>query len=191
MTRIAVARAVSIAGHPVVVLPAAASIAASTRGASLQQLRFIAGALAILGIIALGFSWFQVGTGRWVHVDASRRGERTSLNAFLAVLLLLSALLLWVLTRQPPMSIGLALSSALVVTALLIARWVKVSLHTAFATFATMLVWPSTPAVIAGVAITGVVVWSRLVLGRHVAADIVAGLLLGLAAGQGYQLWVD
>jgi membrane-associated phospholipid phosphatase len=190
MTRIAVARAVSIAGHPVVLLPAAALIAASTRGASLQQLRFIGGALVMLGVIALAFSWFQVGTGRWVHIDASRRGERTSLNVFLAVLLLLSALLLWMLTRRPPMSIGLALSSALVATALLIARWVKVSLHAAFAVFATTLVWPITLAVIAGVVITAVVVWSRLVLGRHVAADIVAGVLLGVAAGQGYQLWV-
>ena len=144
----------------------------------------------MLGVIALGFSWFQVRTGRWVHIDASRHGERTSLNVFLALLLLLSALLLWILTRQPPMSIGLALSSALVATALLIARWVKVSLHTAFAAFATTLVWPITFAVIAGVVITAVVVWSRLVLGRHVAADIVAGLLLGVAAGRGYQLWV-
>jgi membrane-associated phospholipid phosphatase len=173
-----------------VLLPAAALIAASTRGASLQQLRFIGGALVMLGVIALGFSWFQVRTGRWVHIDASQRGERTSLNVFLALLLLLSALLLWILTRRPPMSIGLALSSALVATALLIARWVKVSLHAAFAAFATTLVWPITLAVVAGVAITAVVVWSRLVLGRHVVADIVAGLLLGVAAGQGYQLWV-
>ena len=37
------------------------------------------------------------------------------------------------------MSLGLALPGALIVIALLIARWVKVSLHVAFAAFATAL----------------------------------------------------
>jgi hypothetical protein len=38
--------------------------------------------------------------------------------------------------------------------------------------------------------VTAAVVWSRLVLGRHVAADIGIGLLLGVAAGVGYHYWV-
>lgn len=190
MTRVAIARVVSIIGHPVVLLLVAALIAASTRGASLQQLRLIGGALAIVGVIVLGFSWLQVRAGHWSHVDASIRNERASLNVFLAVLLLLSAALLWFLTRRPSMSVALALAGALIVTALLIARWVKVSLHAAFAAFATALLWPIKLAVIAGVLVTVVVVWSRLVLGRHVAADVVAGLLLGMAAGGAYQVWV-
>jgi hypothetical protein len=33
------------------------------------------------------------------------------------------------------------------------------------------------------------VVWSRLVLGRHVAADVAAGLLLGAAVGGAYHVW--
>src|SRR5678809_127744 len=49
MTRVAVARAVSIVGHPVVLVFVAALISASGRGASLQQLRWIGGALATLG----------------------------------------------------------------------------------------------------------------------------------------------
>ena len=190
MNRTAVARTVSIVGHPVVLLLAAALIAASTRGASLQQLRLIGGTLVLISVIALGFSWFQVRAGRWAHIDASVRDERRSLNVFLALLLLLSALLLWILHRQAPMPIALGLSGALVLTALLIARWVKVSLHAAFAAFATTLVWPIKLAVLAGIAATAVVIWSRLILGRHVVADIVAGLLLGAFAGAGYQRWV-
>ena len=42
----------------------------------------------------------------------------------------------------------------------------------------------------AGILVTVVVVWSRLLLGRHVVADVAAGLLLGITAGGGYQLWV-
>jgi membrane-associated phospholipid phosphatase len=190
MMRVAVARAVSIAGHPVVLLLVAALIAASTRGASLRQLWLISGALVTLGVVVLGFSWLQVRAGRWSHIDASVRNERNSLNVFLGVLCLLGAVLLWFLTRRPYMSLGLALSGALIVIALLIARWVKVSLHVAFAAFATALLWPIKLAVVAGVLLTAAVVWSRLVLGRHVAADVAAGLLLGAAAGGAYQVWV-
>jgi hypothetical protein len=133
---------------------------------------------------------WQVRAGRWSHVDASVRHERKSLNVVLGGVCLLSAVLLWFLTRRPYMSLGLALSGALIVIALLIARWVKVSLHAAFAAFATALLWPIKLAVIAGVLLTAAVVWSRLVLGRHVAADVAAGLVLGAAAGGAYHVWV-
>ena len=189
MTRVAVARAVSIVGHPVVVVLVAALIAASTQGASLQQLKLIGGALGTLGLIVLGFSWLQVRAGRWSHVDASVRHERNSLNVFLAVLCLLSAVLLW-FTHRLSMSIALALSGAMVLAALLLAKWVKVSLHVAFAAFATALLWPITLAVVGGALVTAAVTWSRLVLRRHGAADVMAGLLLGVAAGGGYHVWV-
>jgi len=190
MMRVAVARAVSIVGHPVVLLPVAALVAASTQGASPEQLRLIGGALVTLGAIVLGYSWLQVRAGRWSHVDASIRNERNSLNTFLGALCLVSEVLLWFLTRRLYMSIALALSGALVVIALTVGRWVKVSLHAAFAAFATTLLWPNSLAVVVGVLVTAAVVWSRLVLGRHVALDVMCGLLLGAAAGGGYHLWV-
>jgi hypothetical protein len=189
MTRVAVARVVSIVGHPVVLVLVAALIAASTRGASLQQLQLVGGALVALGVIVLGFSWVQVRAGRWSHVDASVRSERSALNVFIVVLCFLSAMLLWFLTRRLSMSVAFALSGALALVALLVARWVKVSLHAAFAAFATTLLWPITLAVAGGVLATAAVVWSRLVLGRHVAADVMVGLLLGVAAGGGYHVW--
>ena|SRR4249920_1273275 len=191
MMRVAVARAVSIVGHPVVLVLVAALIAASAGGASPQQLRLIGGALVTFGAIVLGFSWWQVRAGRWSHVDASVGSERNALNVFLVVLCLLSAALLWFLTRRPYLSGALALSGALIASALLLARWVKVSLHAAFAAFATALLWPIKLAVVGGVLVTAAVVWSRLVLGRHVAADVVAGVLLGAVAGGAYHLWVD
>ena len=103
------------------------------------------------------------------------------------MLLLLSATLLWFLAGRSNMAIALAFSGAIILAALLSARWVKVSLHAAFAAFATALLWPNWIGVVAGVAVTAAVVWSRLELGRHVAADIAAGLLLGMIAGAGYH----
>jgi hypothetical protein len=190
MMRVAVARAVSIAGHPVVILFVAVVVAASTRGASLRQVWFVGGALAVFGLVVLGFSWFQVRSGHWSHIDATARTERNSLNVFLGVMCFIAAMLVWFLTRRPYLSIGLGLSGALALIALLIARWVKVSLHVAFAAFATALVWPNKLAIVAGFLITAALVWSRLILGRHVAADIAAGLLLGATAGSVYHLWL-
>src|SRR5512132_4157063 len=190
MMRVAIARAISIAGRPVAFILVAVLVAASTGGASLRQLWSIGGALATLGVVVLGFSWLQVRAGRWSHIDASVRNERNSLNVFLGVLCLLGAVLLWFLTRRPYMSLGLVLSGALIVVALLIARWVKVSLHVAFAAFATALLWPIKLAVVAGALLTAAVVWSRVVLGRHVVADVACGLVLGTAAGGAYHVWV-
>jgi len=181
------ARAISIVGHPVVLVVIAALFTASARGATVSQLQLVGGVLATFGIVVLGFGWWQVRRGRWSHVDASVPKERTSLNVFLVVLLLLSATLLWFLAGRSSMAIALAFSGAIIVAALLFAQWVKVSLHAAFAAFATALLWPNWIAVAAGVAVTAAVVWSRLDLGRHVAADIAAGLLLGVIAGVGYH----
>jgi membrane-associated phospholipid phosphatase len=188
--RVAVARAVSIAAHPVVLLFVAVLFAASTRGASLRQLWFVGGAMAAFDIVVLGFSWLQVRSGHWSHIDASAETERNTLNVFLGALCFLAAVFAWFLTRQPYMSLGLGLSGTLVLIALLIARWVKVSLHVAFAAFATALVWPGKLAIVTGLLVTSAVVWSRLILGRHVAVDVAAGLLLGATAGGVYQLWI-
>jgi membrane-associated phospholipid phosphatase len=188
--RIAIARAISIAGHPVILISVAGLIAASSHGASLAQMQTIGVTLLLLAAVVVGFTWVQVKTGRWAHVDASARTERASLNGFLATLLLLSAVLAWFVLRNLHMSVALALSATLILVALSLAKWLKVSLHVAFATFATTLLWPLLWAQLAGVLITAAVAWSRLALGRHVAADVIAGLLLGALAGIFYGVWL-
>ena len=142
----------------------------------------------MIGAVVIGFSWFQVRSGRWSHVDASARTERNSLNIFLVAISASVAALLWYVTRTRSMAVGFALASALVLTALLLTRWVKMSLHVACGAFATAFLWPNRLAVVAGVVFTAALVWSRLVLRRHVAADITAGLLLGAAAGSAYHM---
>ena len=189
--RIPLARAISIVGHPIVLLLLAALIAANQNGASARQLAFIGGATLLFGVIVLGYSWHQVRTGRWSHVDASLASERKSLNLFLGVLCIGGAAVTWFATHRHPMPIALALSGALIVIALLSSRWVKVSLHAMFAAFATTLLWPNVLALSCGAAITAAVVWSRLALGRHVVADVVIGVTLGIAAGAAFHLLVS
>lgn len=188
--RVPIARAISIVGHPVVLLLVAALVAASARGASASQLWVIGAATLAFGAMVLGFSWLQVRTGRWSHIDASVADERRSLNSFLGGLCIAGAVATWFVTGRVQMPLALGISGALIGIALLLSRWVKVSLHAMFAAFATTLLWPNVPAVVAGAAITAAVVWSRLALRRHGVADVIVGLVLGVSAGAVFHLGI-
>jgi hypothetical protein len=182
-----IARAFSIIGHPVVLTPVAAVLAAISQGAPARQVHRIALLFVGLAALVLSYSWLQVVRGRWSHVDASVRTERRGLNLFLVSVLAGGALLaVWYERRQ--IAIALTLSAAVVLVGMVCARWLKMSLHVAFAAFSTALVWPQGYWVAAGIVVTGAVAWSRFTLARHSLGEIVAGLVLGSIAGVAFHL---
>jgi membrane-associated phospholipid phosphatase len=178
------ARIVSILGHPLLSLPAAALLLTAHGGADPTRLSALALGLGAIALGVMGYSRWQVRRRRWRHVDASGRGERRSLNRFLLLLFAISALATWALASQREFALGLALSALLVAAAMLSARWCKLSLHVAFAMYASvLLVQLSWLACAAGIAFTIAVAWSRLVLDRHAPRDLAAGAIAGLLAG--------
>ena len=175
----ALARAVSILGHPVLVLPAAVWLAAAPGAAAGRTLT----GFAVFGLLVMGWSWWQVRRGSWRHVDASAQAERRALNRFLLAGLALGTLLAWRFAAAP-VALAIGLSLLLVLAAILSTRWCKLSLHIAFATYAAVLLWRLGPwAVALGLAFAAVLAWSRLALGRHVPRDLVAGAVAGGTAG--------
>ena len=182
MSRTVAARALSVLGHPALLMPVAVVLAAATKNAPLRVLYAAAAATVFVAVSVVVFSLVQVRAGRWSHVDASIPQERSQLNHFLA-----SALLWW--SGQPrPIFTGLAVGGALVGFALVLRSWLKVSLHAAFAVFAASLSWPSLPAVVLVLFLAAGVSWSRLVLRRHTPQEVVVGLLAGCVAGLGFNL---
>ena len=182
------ARAVSILGHPLLVLPAALALPAALRDADHAMLRSTLAGFALFAALLLGWSWLQVGRGRWAHVDASQPSERKSLNRTLLMAIAIGALLAW-LKSAPDLALALALSAAIVAVAMLVVRWCKLSLHAAFSVYAAGLLWPlGAVAIGAGCAFAGIVAWSRLRLSRHRPLDIVAGAATGGLAASGYWL---
>ena len=178
----AIARAVSILGHPILVLPLAALVLTLLRGQQQMALWMALGFVSFAAVV-MGYSSWQVRRGRWSHVDASGKHERSSLNRFLLILLLLSAIGAGLAHAREPATV-LALSAAMVATALATARWCKLSLHMAFVAFSAVLLgnaawWLG----LAGLLLAGAVAWSRLRLQRHVPRDLVAGALTGALAG--------
>jgi len=183
MHRIATARLLSIVGHPALLMPVAVAFAASGTGAPPQLLRVaLSTAVAVAVIVGLVSLW-QVRAGRWAHVDASHPHERNQLNLLLVGLLCAAAALLWALGQPSAVAAGPLLAALLVLLAHALRRWLKVSLHAAFALFAAALVWPHALGTL-GIGLLAIsVAWSRLVLRRHTLPEVLTGLLLGAAFG--------
>lgn len=185
----ALARIVSVSGHPMVALPLAALALTAARGqyriALWMALGFIVFATAVMA-----YSNWQVRRGRWSHVDASGKSERRSLNRFLLVALLVSTACAAWLGFSAQLTLGLALSAAMVAAAMLTSRWCKLSLHMAFVVFAAFLLLfdASWWAGLAGLCFAGAVAWSRLALRRHVPRDLIAGAAAGAFAGIAFAL---
>jgi hypothetical protein len=178
----ALARAVSILGHPMLVMPVAAGFAARQGGVGAQSTFAIIAGLAVLGMLVLAYSAWSVSRGRWQHVDASAPAERSQLNRFLLGLFSVAAVVALCLPAPARLALAFALSAAIILLALGLARWCKPSLHVAFVAFAALV--PGQPVAVAAFCVLGLAVaWSRLALGRHVWPDLGAGLLAGVAAG--------
>jgi membrane-associated phospholipid phosphatase len=68
-------------------------------------------------------------------------------------------------------------------------RFVKSSLHVAFAAFcASSLALPAAATIACGLAVIAIG-WSRLVLKRHTPIEVGLGAIIGTAAGVGMRLW--
>lgn len=183
------ARAISILGHPLLVLPAALALPVMLRDGDPATLRPMLLGFAVFAAAVLSWSWWQVRRGHWAHVDASLPSERHRLNRVLLVAITTGALLAWLGSPAPQLALALALSAGIVAAALFTARWCKLSLHVAFAVYAAGLLWPLGVAAFAtGCAFAALVAWSRLRLSRHQPRDIAAGAAAGGLAAIVYRL---
>ncbi|HMO45974.1 MAG TPA: hypothetical protein PKB14_08070 [Rubrivivax sp.] len=182
------ARALSIVGHPALVMPAAVLLAAAQRGAPPRD-TWLAAAACLVVVCSVGvFSLLRVRSGRWSHVDASVPAERLDLNLFLVGQLLAAAVGLWLSSGSLVLAAGLGATGAIVLGALAASRRMKLSLHGAFGAYAAVLSWPALPALAALAVLALAVGWSRLKLRRHTPGEVAAGLAAGTLAGLGFQL---
>lgn len=180
---LALARAISIFGHPMLALPMAVLAIALVRG----DTRTAAGSalgFAAFAVLVMGYSRWQVSRGRWTHVDASATHERCTLNRFLLIALTAGTLLIFWRGGQPLFALGLALSATMILVAMLTTRWCKLSLHLAFVVFAACLLRElGTAWMLVALLFAAAVAWSRLALKRHTRRDLVAGAMTGALAG--------
>lgn len=177
------ARWISIALHPLVVLLLATA-------ASVQRLPSATATRAVLIVAAVAaipitlFMLWQVRSGRWQNVDASRPQERPRL---FVVGLCVMAVLAAVLFRTPSiayLSRGVFAAAAIFLVSWALLRWVKISLHVAIGALAAVSLLRSAPTW--GIALClalPFLAWSRITLKRHTLLEIALGAVLGSGVG--------
>jgi hypothetical protein len=186
--RLRLARLLSVVGHPALVMPAAVAWSTASRGAPPGVVRGAVGLALAVAVVVCAVGLWRARSGRWQHPDASQPHERLELNRLL-VLLLLGAAAAGALAGQPALvTAGLLACAGVVAVALLLRRWLKVSLHVAYALLAVALMWPSLLAMAVVVLLAAGVAWSRLRLVRHTLPEVVTGAGLGLVAGAAFNI---
>jgi hypothetical protein len=139
--------------------------------------------LSVVSPMAL-LLWLGVRSGRWRDAEVSIREERKRFFPIAITILGLGTVITW-LTNAP----GYVLRGQIITLFLLLVAAVtnqrsKISLHTLFATYCTVIVLQvnAVSGVIACL-LTVLVFWSRLALSRHSAVEAFIGSVLGAAGG--------
>lgn len=173
----------SLAGHPFLLTPAVTLIIGWRAFGGPQALR------AVLTIVLACLAPASIYIGRkvqrreWSDLDVSARKDRPHLFTLGLILLALTVIILLV-THQPPVfARGCAGAMLLIAAAWFCNRWLKPSMHTGFVLLIAGALWRSDlPLALTLALLAGGVGWSRLVLARHTASEVVVGALLAVLA---------
>jgi membrane-associated phospholipid phosphatase len=183
-TRSTLATALSLFGHPFVLLPVTVTLVSLKDVPPARAL--VIGASAAIAIVAplLVMIRRKVKGGQWSDHDVSDPAQRHSFYPGALAILSLACVLLW-LAGMPAMVVrGCVVSVALLVVGMLITRRSKISLHMIFGGYCATLIG-GVSLLLGGVAfaLIAAVAWSRVALGRHSLGQVVAGTALGVAGG--------
>jgi hypothetical protein len=179
--RTSVARLVSIIGHPIALLSLLLFLAQAHRdsqSAGRTMLAFTMIVLVPLGLLI----WRSRASGRWRTVDASDKADRPALYATIALALLGAGAYFHFVEGSAVLVRGCVVIGSMMLVAFALNHWIKLSLHVAFASFCGLLL--TRVQFSAGLPILLLVpplIWSRLVLSRHVFPETMGGLILGCA----------
>ena len=126
----------------------------------------------------------NVRSGAWTNYDVSVRTQRSGLYWPALILTALLATYLWRSGSNPDLMRGTVVAVCMMAAAMLINRWLKVSLHMTFGAFcAVILAWRYPGATIPLGLALALLAWSRLTLKRHTWPEVYIGAILGCLAG--------
>ena len=163
------------------VMVGAAAASRQSAGDAVQSV----GIVAILSIVPLAvLMWRQVRRGEWENADASNRAERPILYLVGGIAVVTLLVYLLVLRPQSFMVRGVVATLGMFAVCGIATRWIKVSLHMAFAALAaTALALMRAPLGYLLLAALPAIVWSRLALGRHTPLELTVGTIIGAGTG--------
>ncbi|HET9857960.1 MAG TPA: hypothetical protein VFP99_09010 [Chthoniobacterales bacterium] len=179
-----IATIVSWAGHPLVFVTISVGIVLATQLASRRAIGLI-GALFLAVIAPTGVLLFLgVRSGRWRDADVSVREERKRFYPIAIPLSALGTIVMWLANAPRYILRGGAITLLLLIAAAITNHWSKISLHTLFATYCTVILFRvNLFCGSAALILAGLVFWSRLFLSRHTISENISGVALGAIGG--------
>jgi membrane-associated phospholipid phosphatase len=180
----AAARWLSIIAHPFVMVGVMVGAAVASRHSAGEAVRSVLIVTAFTIVPLLVLMARQVRAKAWKNVDASNMSERPILYAVGGLGSM--ALLVYLLLAQPQSYLvrGAAVFVMMFAVCALATRWIKVSLHMAFAALAaTTLLLIGSPAGWVLLPVVPALAWSRLALQRHRPVEVALGAAIGILAG--------
>jgi hypothetical protein len=186
------ARAVSWIGHPLVFVTISVGIVVTTQLTSSAAVPILAALLLSVVVPTAILLVAGVRSGRWQDADVSVREERKRFYPWAIPFSALGTLVTW-LIRAPFFVVrGGLVTLALLVVAAITNFWLKISLHTLFASYCTVILFRiNTLSGTVALIFAGLVFWSRLFLSRHTFLEVLAGVGLGISGGIIAAWWPD
>jgi hypothetical protein len=178
------ARVVSWIGHPLVFVTISVGIVVTTQLTSSAAVPILAALLLSVVVPTAVLLVAGVRSGRWQDADVSVREERKRFYPWAIPFSALGTLVTW-LIRAPFFVVrGGLVTLALFVVAAITNFWLKISLHTLFASYCTVILFRiNTLCGTVALIFAGLVFWSRLFLSRHTFVEVLAGVGLGISGG--------
>ena len=178
------AQAISIVLHPFVMIGVLVGTAAAARQSTADATRAVAVVVMFTVVPLIILMVWQVKRGTWANADASNRAERPVLYGVAGAALATLTIYLRTLRSESFLAGGALVSLGMLAVCALATIWVKVSLHMAFATLAaSALTLGRSPVGYVITLLLPALIWSRLTLKRHSAAEVALGAAIGCVAG--------
>lgn len=179
---------ISTIAHPFVMTALLVAVAATRQTTSAMRPVLLVTLAVIVPVAVLMVR--QVRRGRWTNHDASHPSERPVL--FLVSMAGLAAAIAWLLRYDPESFLlrGLFVVAGFIVVAAILTRWIKLSLHVAFAALTATALWLiGSPVGLVLIPVVPALAWARLLLARHSLPEVLAGCALGIATGCALVWW--
>lgn len=177
------ARWISIVAHPFVMVSLLVAVIAIRQSSGRTVHSVLVVVIAVIVPVA-ALMVHQVRRGRWSNVDASKPSERPLL--FLVAFAGLAAAFGWLLFNDPQSFLlrGTLVAAVFLGLAAFLTRWVKLSLHVAFAALtATTLCLLGSAVGYVLIPVVPLLCWSRIALARHRVHEVWGGLVFGILIG--------
>src|SRR5947207_3821073 len=175
---------VSWIGHPLVFVTISVGIVLTTQVASRAAIPLLA-ALFLSLIAPMGLLlFFGVRSGRWADADVSVREERKRFYPIAIPLSALGTIVMWLANTPRSILRGGVITLLLLIASAIVNHWSKISLHTLFATYCTVILFRvNIFCGLVALVLGGLVCVWRVLSSREYVSENISGIALGTVGG--------